>query len=127
MLAGSVGDGASIAFKQLALARRSNPCRVPRDSPTAYSGLAPRPDMTIKHALKQALYAAAPKVATAIVSARSRAHSHRMVRQWGLRELNEKLVSNLGSRVLSGPFKGMVLSPMTLREHIGPYLLGTYE
>lgn len=33
----------------------------------------------------------------------------------------------VGTRVLQGPFRGLILSPMTHREHIGPYLLGTYE
>jgi hypothetical protein len=50
-----------------------------------------------------------------------------MVEAWGLQKLNRKLVDALGSTVLAGPFKGMVLSEMTLREHIGPYLLGNYE
>jgi ribosomal protein L11 methylase PrmA len=29
--------------------------------------------------------------------------------------------------VLSGPFRGMSLSELTRREHLGPFLLGTYE
>jgi hypothetical protein len=49
------------------------------------------------------------------------------VREWGLNELNERLRTELGPAVQSGPFAGMVLTRSSFREHVGPYLLGTYE
>lgn len=73
------------------------------------------------------MYAVAPETATAVMSARARAHSHRLVREWGLTDLNMKLVDRFGSVVQGSPFTGMTLSPMTHLEHLGPFLLGTYE
>ena len=81
----------------------------------------------MKKMVKRVLTAVAPESATAVFSARARAHSQRLIRDWGLLDLNRKLVERFGSTVQSGPFQGMILSPMTHREHLGPYLLGTYE
>lgn len=81
----------------------------------------------LKEATKRAMYAVAPETATAVMSARARAHSHRLVREWGLTDLNKKLVDRFGSVVQASPFIGMTLSPMTHQEHLGPFLLGTYE
>ncbi|HEV2055586.1 MAG TPA: hypothetical protein VGV06_10500 [Methylomirabilota bacterium] len=49
------------------------------------------------------------------------------MKEWGLFQLNQKLMREVGTQIISGPFKGMTLTPMTYEEHIGPYLLGTYE
>jgi len=81
----------------------------------------------MKQLLKRAFFAAAPQTATAVFSARARAHSQRMIREWGLLDLNRKLIDRFGSTVQAGPFRGMTLSPATSREHLGPYLLGCYE
>ena len=81
----------------------------------------------LKSSLKRVLYSVAPQTAAALMSARSRRHSQSMVKQWGLLDLNARLLENLGDRVLSGPFQGLTLSPMTRKEHLGPFLLGTYE
>jgi hypothetical protein len=81
----------------------------------------------LKEATKRVMYAVAPETATAVMSARARAHSHRLVREWGLTDLNKKLVDRFGSVVQGSPFIGMTLSPMTHLEHLGPFLLGTYE
>jgi hypothetical protein len=81
----------------------------------------------IKQLLKKTLFRLAPETMTAIQSARARAHSHRLVKQWGLVELNNKLLERFGTVVLSGPFRGMTLTPMSYAEHLGPFLLGTYE
>jgi hypothetical protein len=81
----------------------------------------------MKQWLKRLAFALAPRTATAIMSIRSRAYSHQLVREWGLLNLNRKLIDRLGPRVQSGPFEGMLLSPMSHKEHLGPYLLGTYE
>jgi hypothetical protein len=42
-------------------------------------------------------------------------------------DLNQRLISQAGDRVLDGPFRGLRLPPAAHREHVGPYLLGTYE
>ena len=81
----------------------------------------------VKQLLRRAPQTVAPRTAIAVMAARSRAHSHVLIREWGLRALNERLVAELGRRVVSGPFRGLVLTDATLAEHIGPFLLGTYE
>ena len=65
----------------------------------------------MKQLLKRTLMAAAPEWTTGLLSARAQAHSHRMVREWRLNLLNEKLLAALGSVVQSGPFHGMKLTP----------------
>lgn len=69
----------------------------------------------------------APRMATMVSSSRERRLSHRLVRRWGLFDLNQRLIADVGNRVVDGPFKGLVLTSASQREHIGPYLLGTYE
>ncbi len=81
----------------------------------------------MKQTLKRRLLAAAPEWTSAVLSARARAHSHCWVRECGLGALTEKLVAALGPVVQSGPFRGLSLTRMTHREHLGPFLLGTYE
>lgn len=80
-----------------------------------------------KPILKRRLLAVAPRLTTALMSARSRAHAQRLVKAWGLDRLNRRLMDEVGSSVVSGPFRGLRLTPMTWQEHIGPFLLGTYE
>jgi hypothetical protein len=81
----------------------------------------------IKSLVKRAFFTLAPRTAMKVMSARARAHSHRLVKEWGLFQINQKLIREVGTHVVSGPFKGMTLTPMTYEDHIGPYLLGTYE
>ena len=81
----------------------------------------------MKQLLRRVLRAVPPEAEIAVMAARSRAYSHGLIREWGLRSLNERLVAALGSRVVGGPFRGLVLTESTLAEHIGPSLLGTYE
>ena len=81
----------------------------------------------VKAFTKRLLFALDRKRATRFFCARSRAFSHALVKERGLYELNQKLIRRVGHRVLSGPFQGLSLSPMTHEEHVGPYLLGTYE
>jgi precorrin-6B methylase 2 len=81
----------------------------------------------LKSLTKRAFYKIAPETAAAVMAARARAHSHRLIANWGLTELNKTLLQELGNKVLTGPFQGLVLTPMTHKEHLGPYLLGTYE
>jgi hypothetical protein len=83
--------------------------------------------MTVKAMAKGALMAVAPRLATAMLSARARAHSQRLVKTWGLFEINQRLIGELGATVRSGPFRGLRLPPSTYEEHIGPFVLGTYE
>jgi hypothetical protein len=81
----------------------------------------------VKQLAKRILYAVAPQWTTALVSARARAHSQRVIDSWGCGQINRKLIERLGNRVLSGPFAGLTLTPMTLAEQVGPCLLGVYE
>jgi hypothetical protein len=83
--------------------------------------------VTVKSVAKRALMGVAPKLGTALLSARARAHSQRLVKAWGLFEINQKLIGELGGTVRAGPFRGLRLPPSTYEEHIGPFLLGTYE
>lgn len=82
---------------------------------------------TLKRWVRDGMGAIAPETFTALQSARARGHSHRLVREWGLLDLNRKLIDRYGPTVQAGPFAGMTLTPMTRREHLGPFLLGTYE
>jgi hypothetical protein len=83
--------------------------------------------MSVKGLLKRCAYAASPRLAVAVSASRGRRRSHRLVKEWGLWHLNQRLFAELGNRVLGGPFAGMTLSSMASAEHVGPYLLGTYE
>jgi hypothetical protein len=68
-----------------------------------------------------------PVAATTLFSARSRRLSHRLVRRWGLGRLTDRIVDVQGLVVSAGPFRGLRLSEGARREHLAPYLLGTYE
>lgn len=81
----------------------------------------------MKQSLKKALFAVAPEWTAALMAARSRAHSHRVIAGWGCGPLNRALVDRLGDQVVAGPFAGLALTPMTHAEQLGPYLLGVYE
>lgn len=77
--------------------------------------------------IKPLMFKVAPRVATILSSSRGRRLSHRLVKQWGLFDLNQRLIGELGNRVVDGPFKGLILTSSSQCEHIGPYLLGSYE
>ncbi len=62
-----------------------------------------------------------------IVAIRERRLSHRLNKQWRVHSLSERLFKQFGTRVLSGPFKGLVLPEAVACEHVGPYLMGVYE
>jgi hypothetical protein len=81
----------------------------------------------VRQLIKRLLYAIAPRSTTALMSARARAHSHRVVASWGCGLINRKLVERFGPRVQEGPFAGLTLTPMTYAEQVGPCLLGVYE
>jgi len=81
----------------------------------------------VKQLLKAFLYRIAPRRTTALMSARARAHSHRVVSGWGGKAVAEKLIERFGDRVQEGPFAGLKLTPAACAEQVGPYLLGTYE
>ncbi|HKY23469.1 MAG TPA: hypothetical protein VJM31_19795 [Vicinamibacterales bacterium] len=76
---------------------------------------------------KDVAYAVWPRAATVVSSVRARRQSHRLVKEWGLFELNRRLFAEFGDKVVAGPFKGLILNDASRSEHIGPYLLGTYE
>jgi hypothetical protein len=86
-----------------------------------------RPASGLRSLIKTAAYSVAPRLAESVFAARARAHSHKLVRQWGLFEINERLIQQIGSAVIAGPFAGLEFTATARKEHIGPYLLGTYE
>lgn len=81
----------------------------------------------IRSILKRLGTLAAPRFTASVLAARARAHSHHLLREWGYRDLGTTMFAHCGNRVLSGPFAGMTLTPMTRAEHISPFLLGLYE
>jgi hypothetical protein len=83
--------------------------------------------MSVKTTIARMAHAAAPRLTVAVQASRARRRSHRLLKEWGLWSLNQRLVAEMGSQVLDGPFTGLTLSQRTRAEHIGPYLLGTYE
>ena len=80
-----------------------------------------------RHLLKAAGYRLVPQLTTAVVASRARAHSASLIKEWGLFDLNQQLIAHVGRRVLQGPFVGMMLTSSAEQQHVGPYLLGTYE
>ena len=80
-----------------------------------------------KHLLRDAGYRLAPQLTTAVVSSRARAHSAAFLKRSGLFDLNQTLIGEIGHKVLGGPFAGMELTSSAEQQHVGPYLLGTYE
>jgi hypothetical protein len=81
----------------------------------------------MKEQIKGLLYKVAPRLTTELMSARARAHSHRVIASWGSGRVTRALVERYGSAVQEGPFAGMALTPMAHAEQLGPYLLGVYE
>lgn len=80
-----------------------------------------------RSAVQRVLERVLPGMYLALASARARRHTHRLFAGWGCLALNDALVAHLGREVVDGPFAGLRLAPLALRDHIGPYLLGTYE
>ena len=81
----------------------------------------------MKASIKGALLKMFPRAATQVFSARARVYSQAVAKSLGCIRLNNKIIQQFGNKVLHGPFSGMVLSPETRREHLAPFLLGTYE
>jgi hypothetical protein len=84
-------------------------------------------NIKMKTTIKSVLFKMFPRAATQVFSARARAYSQALAKSWGCIQLNSKIIQQFGNKVLHGPFSGMVLSPQTSREHLAPFLLGTYE
>ncbi|OYV68484.1 MAG: hypothetical protein B7Z72_08175, partial [Gemmatimonadetes bacterium 21-71-4] len=74
----------------------------------------------VRRALRAALARLAPGPFLAVTSARHRAHAQRLFERWGCLDLNRTLIEHFGPRVLTGPFAGLALSPLTRRDHLGP-------
>jgi len=85
------------------------------------------PSIALKNAIKNSLFQLFPRAATEFFSARARAYSQNLAKELGCIDLNRKLIRKLGNQVLHGPFAGVVLSPEAEREHLGPFLLGSFE
>ena len=80
--------------------------------------------MSVKTAVKRLAYAVAPRLAVAVQASRARRRSHRLLKEWGLWDLNQRLVAELGSQVLDGPFAGLTLSALTTRRAHRPVSAG---
>ena len=81
----------------------------------------------MKQWLKRSAVRYFPRTTARILSARSRRANQKFVRKIGSAALTRRLLDRFGPIVQSGPFAGMILTPPTHAEHLGPYLLGTYE
>ncbi len=70
-----------------------------------------------------------PERAFATIQAvRSRKHQKQLLQQWGVLAASQNVVSQYGSTVLAGPFKGMKYPLESLRNrHSIPILFGSYE
>ena len=77
--------------------------------------------------IKGILRRIAPQWTMSLLSARARVESHRCIALWGSGPVVDKLIGRFGNRVREGLFAGLILTPMTLAEQLGPYLLGLYE
>jgi hypothetical protein len=77
--------------------------------------------------LKKSALRVWPSATTTLVSIRSRRLSHRLVEGWGLHRVDDRLIERQGLVVAAGPFAGLRLPEATRAEHLGPFLLGTYE
>lgn len=66
-------------------------------------------------------------VLTYLVSVRARRHSHRLNAQWRVSDLSARLLDAFDGTVQAGPFAGLKVPREAAVEHLGPYLLGTYE
>ena len=67
------------------------------------------------------------RLVTVLTAKRARQHSHRLNDEWGIPEISRRLLDELGPSVRSGPFTGVSFPRSAMAEHLGPYLLGTYE
>jgi hypothetical protein len=84
-------------------------------------------NVAAKQVLKKLAEKAVPKPFAVVQAIRSRRLSHRLCVDWGQRDIGNRLKAELGKKVQSGPFSGIVLPNEAFKEHIGPFLLGTYE
>ena len=67
------------------------------------------------------------RMLVALTARRARRHSHRLNDEWGIAAISLRLLDELGPAVRSGPFAGVSFPRSAVPEHLGPYLLGTYE
>ena len=81
----------------------------------------------MKQWLKRSAVRYFPRTTARILSARSRRANQKFVRKIRSAALTRRLLDRFGPTVQSGPFAGMILTSPTHAEHLGPYLLGTYE
>ena len=96
--------------------------------PRSKTGSPPMPVIdAIRRTARAVLVRLAPGPFLALTAARARARTHRLFSDWGCLALNDALIARLGTQVVAGPFAGLQLTPLARRDHIGPYLLGSYE
>ena len=76
--------------------------------------------MSLKKAIKRLAHAAAPRLAVAVSAQRARRRSYRLLKEWGLWDLNQRLLAVLGRQVPDGPFNGFTFTPLPRADDIGP-------
>ncbi len=69
----------------------------------------------------------APILGAQLSASYARVSAQQLLFQNGYTKLNKRLVQRHGRRVFTGIFVNLTLPDEALKEHVGPYLLGTYE
>ncbi len=67
------------------------------------------------------------RVLAMVLAVRSRRMSHKLLKRWGMPEVNDKLLKRFGNHCIGGLFPGLILPSCIQAEQMGPFLLGTYE
>lgn len=92
------------------------------------ASIATRGDVKLfKQRVKEFMFTRFPDASLKFFSARSRRWIENHAREHGLYDLTLNVVAQTDSRVLTGPFKGMILNYDALPVYSAPKFLGTYE
>jgi len=77
--------------------------------------------------LKNAIMQIAPSWGLRLFAIKSRRFNQLLLQKMGYSDLNEKIISLYGCRVLDGPFRNLCIPESCKYEQLGPYIFGTYE
>ena len=75
----------------------------------------------------KALLLIVPILGAQLSASYARVNAQQLLTRSGYTQLNNRLTQKSGRRTLAGTFVNLTLPDAALREHVGPYLLGTYE
>jgi hypothetical protein len=64
---------------------------------------------------------------TILTAVRGRILNKKLIERWGITKVNCKLFQHFGFNCVGGLFAGLTLPDYRNSEHMGPFLLGTYE